>query len=407
MLSPFELNLRHLRGVLAVRDHGSVSAAASELHLSQPALTQGIVKLENQLGHILFERRPEGMLATTAGELVVKRIRAAMDQLTVGTRMLMGNGFQPERRITMTQLRAYLSLVDFGSFSTAGAKIGLSQTAIHRAVRDLEAGLEKKLVERRGRGVHVNFNGRRFARSARLAVNEIQAAFLELGIAPQNSTIVVGTTPLARAFLVPEAMAQMVAEKFPAGFRVLEGSWSELVELLRDGVIDLIVGELTSHDSPDLSKIPLYQESLVIVGGSQHSLVGKKRPSLKTLAAYPWIVGPENSPLRAEWELLFSGFNRPVSPIECGSVMIIGRLLTSSELLTIATPDQVALQIRSGLLARIGPPLTDSKHTIGVTMRYSWQPTAAQHRFIELLATVSANITSRIHKTVHLKPGWV
>jgi LysR family transcriptional regulator of gallate degradation len=202
-------------------------------------------------------------------------------------------------------------------------------------------------------------------------------------------------------------MAMMVAEEFPAGFRVHEGSWDELVELLRDGVIDLIVGELTDHETPDLSKTSLYQESLVIVGGSQHPLVEKKAPSLKTLAGYPWIVGPESSPLRAEWERLFSDFVRPSSPIECGSVMIIGRLLTSSELLTIATPDQVALQIRSGLLARIGPPLIDSRYTIGVTMRYSWQPTAAQHRFCELLATVSANISSHLHKNGPPKSGWV
>lgn len=407
MVSPFDLNLRHLRGLLAVKDHGSISAAADALNLSQPALTQGIVKLENLLGQVLFERRPNGMVPTPAGELVVGRVRAAMDHLAAGTRLLGGHSLQPERRVTMTQLRAFLSLVEAGSFSAAAGRTGLSQTAVHRAVRDLETGLEKKLVERRGRGVHVNFGGRRFARSGRLAVNEIHAAFLELGIDPQNSTIAVGTTPLARAFLVPEAMAMMVAEKFPAGFQVFEGSWGELVELLRDGVIDLIVGELTAHDSPDLTKTPLYQESLVIVAGSQHPLVREQAPSLETLAAYPWIVGPEGSPLRAEWERLFSGTARPSSPIECGSVMIIGRLLTSSELLTVATPDQVALQIRSGLLARIGPPLTDSRHTIGITMRHSWQPTAAQSRFIALLRAVSIAITSLERTQARIAPSWI
>ena len=74
-LSPFDLNLRHLRGLLAVRDRGSISAAAEVLNLSQPALTQGIVKLEGLLEQMLFERRADGMVATAAGEVMVARAR--------------------------------------------------------------------------------------------------------------------------------------------------------------------------------------------------------------------------------------------------------------------------------------------------------------------------------------------
>ena len=53
---PFELNLRHLRAVSAIVARGSMSAAAEAVSLSQPALTQGIAKLEQQLEVLLFER---------------------------------------------------------------------------------------------------------------------------------------------------------------------------------------------------------------------------------------------------------------------------------------------------------------------------------------------------------------
>ena len=56
--SPYDLNLRHLRAALAIRRCGSISRAAGEVALSQPAVTQGIAKLEAQLGLRLFERRP-------------------------------------------------------------------------------------------------------------------------------------------------------------------------------------------------------------------------------------------------------------------------------------------------------------------------------------------------------------
>jgi DNA-binding transcriptional LysR family regulator len=376
------------------------------VNISQPALTQGIVKLEHQLGHVLFERRPTGMVPTAAGELVLERVQAALAHLTTGSRLIAGPDFEPDRRLTMTQLRAFLALVKVGTFAAAAARIGLSQPAVHRAVNELEAALDKKLVERRARGVNMNFAGRRFARSCRLTMSEIQAAFSELGIDPSNPTIAVGTTPLARAFLVPEAMAMMAAARFPAGFQVWEGSWGELVETLRDGVIDLIVGELPPHESPDLVKVPLYEESLVIVAGKQHPLAGQSNPSLEALAAYAWIIGPENSPLRAEWERLFDGA-RPAAPVECGSIMIIGRLLTSSDMLTLAMPDQVALQIRSGLLVRIGSPLTDNKHTIGVTLRRSWRPTTAQRRFLDALRDASALVGPDGTRKALVDPDWV
>ena len=403
MLSPFELNIRHLRGFLAIQALGSLSAAAQALSLSQPALTQGIVKLEKQLGQVVFERRSDGMVLNDAGKLLAPRVAAAMASLAQGVRAIGASAALAERRLAMAHLRACLAVVDGGGFAPASERVGLSQPALHRAVRELEELLEKKLVERRGRGVHVNFAGRRFARHVRLAVHELHAAFAELGLDPGNATVAVGTTPLARAFLTPEAMATMVAEKFPAGFRVFEGSWGELVELLRDGLIDLIVGELPEHQSPDLDKTPLYQEPMVIVAGRQHPLIRRRKVSLADLARYPWIVGPDVSPLRARWEQLFPADQRPAAPIECGSIMIIGRLLTSSDLLTLATPDQVALQIRSGLLARVGSALSDSDYTVGITQRKSWRPTPAQQRFIAALQQVSA--AGREH--AHVDPGWV
>ena len=84
MTSPYDLNLRHLRGLLAVEEHGSISTAAQAISLSQPALTQGILKLETQLGEVLFDRRSDGMVPTTAGKLVLDRARACMRHLTTG-----------------------------------------------------------------------------------------------------------------------------------------------------------------------------------------------------------------------------------------------------------------------------------------------------------------------------------
>lgn len=63
------LNTFHLRTFLAVVDAGSYSAAAEVLHMSQPAVSQQIRALEEQLGEMrLFRRVGKKMVLTHAGE---------------------------------------------------------------------------------------------------------------------------------------------------------------------------------------------------------------------------------------------------------------------------------------------------------------------------------------------------
>ncbi|HEY0315658.1 MAG TPA: LysR family transcriptional regulator, partial [Sphingomonas sp.] len=401
----FDLNLRHLRALLAIHDHHSITAAADIVSLSQPALTQGLAKLERQFGYVLFERRSGGMVATPVGQIVIERVRAAIEHLTAGAKGLTRVFLHPEQLMTTTQLRAFLALADAGSFTAAAHTTGLSQTAVHRAVGDLEQVIGGELVDRRGRGVWLNAAGRRLARGIRLAISELNAAIAELGLQTEGELIAFGALPLARPFLVPAAMARLSKEQPRARFEVIEGNWREVIEPLRDGRIDLIVGAVRPFEITDLHQAPLYEDRLVIAAGSQHPLAGPEMPSLDVLASYPWIVPALNTPLHGIWERMFEGHTLPRTPIECGSVMIIGRLLTDGDFLTLLSPDQVALQIRSGLLASVGPPLQESTRMIGITTRRSWRATAMQHRFIALLGEVGAS--AKAGGSDHRESIWV
>lgn len=71
MLSTF-----HLRTFLAIVDEGSYSAAAQKLHMSQPAVSQQIKALEDQLGDVrLFRRVGQRMVPTHAGEELLPSAR--------------------------------------------------------------------------------------------------------------------------------------------------------------------------------------------------------------------------------------------------------------------------------------------------------------------------------------------
>ncbi len=405
-VEPYDFNLRHLRAISAIHNHGSISAAAKVVNLSQPALTQGIAKIEKQLGYSLFERRSRGMVVTPTGHILVLRIEAAIKHLARGAKGL-NKAFQhPDRLITMTQIRAFIATADAGSFIAAARMTGLSQTAIHRAVGDLEYVAGLKLIERRGQGLWLNNYGKKLALGARLAVAELNAAISDIGLEVDGETISIGASPLSRTFLVPAAMAKLIDQEPKARINIVEGSWRELTESLREGVIDMIVGAVRPSDIADLDQIPLYEDRLVIAAGKQHPLAGTKDPSIDMLSQYPWIVGPANSPLRAHWERLFKGHKLPPSPIDCGSVMIIGRLLTDGNYLTLLSPDQVALQIRSGLLVQIGEQLDDTARIIGVSTRKGWRPTILQRQFTTILTNVASTMKSPESLGTEIYPNW-
>ncbi len=65
------LNYNHLRYFWAVAHNGNLTRTAEQLHVSQSALSLQIRKLEQQLGHDLFERRGKQLLLTEAGRLTL------------------------------------------------------------------------------------------------------------------------------------------------------------------------------------------------------------------------------------------------------------------------------------------------------------------------------------------------
>ena len=76
-----ELTIRQLRALAAVHRDRSVTAAAKQLHLTQPAVTLQIRNLQALAGLPLIQRSGDGMLLTDAGREVLAlsgRIEAAI-----------------------------------------------------------------------------------------------------------------------------------------------------------------------------------------------------------------------------------------------------------------------------------------------------------------------------------------
>lgn len=74
------IELQHLRHFLAVLNAGNFNQAARQLHISQPALTKSIQRMEELLGHPLFDRTPKPV-ATRFGLLLAEHARAILSDL--------------------------------------------------------------------------------------------------------------------------------------------------------------------------------------------------------------------------------------------------------------------------------------------------------------------------------------
>ena len=391
---PYDLNLRHLRAAAAIRRCGSISRAAGLVALSQPALTPGIAKLEAQIGLRLFDRGSTGMAATEAGTRLADRVEVAGAAMTAAFDSIRGgsrSGFKgTENLVTMSQVRALLALSAAGSFVKAAHDSGLTQPSLHRAVRDVERLSGVALVERRGRGVRLTHAGQRLARGFSLAVDEIQSALDELlALAGVDSgRIRIGAMPLARARLLPLSIARFHRERPTVRIEVVEGPHAELLERLRDGRLDFLIGALRQPPlGPDVEQEPLFDDRLVVVAGSGHPLARADAVGLDRLAGFPWVIARPGTPLRQQWRRLFErrGLPVPAAPVVCGSVLTIRGLLALGDFLTLLSPHQVRDEVASGVLATIGDPIEETRRPIGLTVRADWRPAPAQKQFVELL----------------------
>jgi len=76
-----EIEIRHLRLVSAVADHGSLTRAGDALHVTQSALSHQLRDIESRLGAALFLRVGKRLVLTPAGERLLASARDVLEQL--------------------------------------------------------------------------------------------------------------------------------------------------------------------------------------------------------------------------------------------------------------------------------------------------------------------------------------
>ncbi len=95
------MELRQLRYFVAIVDHGSLSRAALVLHVAQPALTQQLRQLEDELGAQLLHRSAQGVLSTDAGKVFYEHAQAILKQVIDARSAVTQSTTRPSGNVTL------------------------------------------------------------------------------------------------------------------------------------------------------------------------------------------------------------------------------------------------------------------------------------------------------------------
>lgn len=86
-------NFRHLLYLVAASEHGSISAAAKAIGISQPAISAAIKKVEFDIGYRLFVRNPaQGLSLTPSGRQFIRRAKQLLNEVRVFEKASSGLG---------------------------------------------------------------------------------------------------------------------------------------------------------------------------------------------------------------------------------------------------------------------------------------------------------------------------
>jgi DNA-binding transcriptional LysR family regulator len=339
----------------------------------------------------LFIRGRRGMAPTQAGDAVARRVDRALGILLAGSLKAVQRAKAAREApfvwsVTAKQLRALDVMSQHSSFSRAARALGVTQPSLHRIARDLEHIAGFALYEKTSAGIALTPGARILNRAAKLTFGELRQAVDEVRAlgAGHSSELIVGSLPVPRAQLLPTAIAQLTREAPALVVRVIDGPYSDLLDGLRDGEIDMILGALRSPAPEGIAQIPLFDDRLGVFCGPQHPLAGRPGLTLADLAGFGWVVPRRGTPTRAIFDRVCASAPRlaEAALVETSSMILVRGLLTQSDRLTMLSRHQAEPEMRAGHLTRLDLGFEDLGRPIGISLRQDWAPTPTQRQFM-------------------------
>jgi DNA-binding transcriptional LysR family regulator len=255
-------------------------------------------------------------------------------------------------RLKMRQIRLLVALDEHRNVHRAAESLATTQPAATRLLGDLEKLLGLRLFERSARGLTPNAYGESLIRHARVVLSALDHSRDEINALLLGTTgkIVVGTLLVAAPMLVPRAVARFKVQHPRHTVLIREGTTATLVEALKQGQLDLVVGRAWADFAGEgLRFEAFYSEPMRVVARVGHPLARAGAIKLDRLAEWPWIFPPPETAFRKRLEAAFRqvGVGPPLSIVESMSILTNITLVRETDMLCVLPRDVARHYARS------------------------------------------------------------
>ena len=211
-------------------------------------------------------------------------------------------------------LECLLAVERLGGVTRAAEAIGISQPAMTKVVRRLEALAGTALFERSGRGIVPTLAGQALLRRAQVIVNETADALAEAAAIKRGD---LGLVRIGYSATVPDGFVfgacQRLLNRWPnVRIKLSHQLGGSLIDALLGGELDLVVGPAPGTQfEAKLTVSTLYRDRLIIYSDSAHPLQQRSELRLTDLAEQAWLLPAPGFPLRQALERAFKEAGLP------------------------------------------------------------------------------------------------
>ena len=297
------------------------------------------------------------------------------------------------RNVQLRHLRAFVAVAQERHLARAAARLALSQPAVSKTLSELEAIVGTRLVERSQagrRGVQgLSPAGEQLLAHA-LRVLEALDASAE-AVAPVSGERIdrlrIGALPSVAPALLPAALARLRDHWPAAQMAVKSAANAVLLDELRAGELDLVVGRMSDPRlMGGLSFELLYTEPLVFAVRAGHPLALKAAP-VQAVLDYPLVVYGEGTIPRHNTESFLSarGLVLPTHALQTLDVAVASALVAVSDAVWITPLGAARGALAEGRLVRLRIDTTGTEEPVGLLLRSDAEPSALRSAMATLL----------------------
>ena len=286
------------------------------------------------------------------------------------------------------RLSVFSAVVRHQSFSRAAEALHLSQPAVSKHIRQLEAELGVQLLHRRGNRVELTDAGRilaDYAQRVSVLTEEVRRVLGELeGL--QRGYLRVGASTTPGLYLLPQVLARF-QEKYPGVEATLTiANSADITRRVLNGEVDLgFVGVPT--EAPGLQVRPFAEDEIVLIVPPRHSLVRQQAFTPGLLAEDTLILREAGSGTRqiVEPRLIELGA-RPRRVMEIAGCEAVKCAVAAGLGVAFVSRHAIALEMAQQLVSVPNIPELRFRRPLFILTRKDARPSAAALAFLALVA---------------------